>query len=308
MAPSLAPGPSSDVWVREATKQSLRWVDQRLEFFRPIPIGQEAGLRIKAFCELALVYSYLHAWRDPGFSGFDRRLYEFLVASIAALPYAQVLRRQRLPGFAFLIPYLMLRPTGYRSDYYEESIRRLRRNGYLRGTEEVPYRILEREHILWRAGCRREPRWKTLYSATTLAGCRRVLGLDEEAAYSVTHTLFYLTDFGNRDATFDHPETLRVERIVESLLVHSWRTGNWDLVGELLVSLNCLRRPLSPLRRVVEATFREAISGEGGWPSGEPKRTDEAASSEFWAHYHATLVAILYCATLTNWVRGHGAD
>ena len=58
--------------------------------------------------------------------------------------------------------------------------------------------------------------------------------LDDEAAYAITHTLFYLTDFGGRGAALSHRQRERAVDLVEVLLLHYWRTGRWDLVGELL--------------------------------------------------------------------------
>ena len=41
----------------------------------------------------------------------------------------QMPRKRRAVGFAYLLPYLMLRATGYRSDYHEQTLVLLERSG-----------------------------------------------------------------------------------------------------------------------------------------------------------------------------------
>jgi hypothetical protein len=58
--------------------------------------------------------------------------------------------------------------------------------------------------------------------------------------HSVTHTLFYMYDFAGGNNPFGQTETSRVLVVLQSILVHSWRIHNWDVMGEVLAGMACL--------------------------------------------------------------------
>jgi hypothetical protein len=132
------------------------------------------------------------------------------------------------------------------------------------------------------------------------------LNLDDEAAYAITHALFYLTDFGVRPAPLKAVEMNRVVDLVEGLLLHYWRTGNWDLVGELLVNLNCI--DLNCFDRCCSDIYAGAAGAyDAAWRADgalSPRRSNVGGASgdeeTFGTCYHPTLVAVLYCATGMN--------
>jgi hypothetical protein len=189
----------------------------------------------------------------------------------------------------------------------------------------VPYRALEREHALWKSGWTRdEPSWRRLARATVLLQCDNPAAFDDEGAYSVTHTLFYLTDFGNREAPLRRSERDRAVDTVECLLLHYWRIGHWDLVGELLVNLNCLRKRGSPIYEAAARAYHAAWRDDGSVPGTQRamrasrgrevagprdggKAATRKASRPFRLRYHPTLVAVLYCATAINTGFGRSA-
>jgi hypothetical protein len=217
----------------------------------------------------------------------------------------QLPRKRRAIALAYLMPYLMLRRTGYRSAYHEETLRLLRRWRELRSVELVPYRVLDREHALWASGwTRAEPDWYRLARATALSRCVDPLGFDDDAAYSVTHTIFYLTDFGNRPSPLSASALEAAVDTLEHLLLHYWRKGHWDLVGELLASLNCLAACGSPIYGGAASAYHSAWRVDGMVP---PKRQPAEAEKDerrehkrqrlFRLSYHPTLVAVIYCAT-----------
>jgi hypothetical protein len=285
-------------------RRSLHWLSRNLEAFSPRPGGLPEDWRLKAFGELALVYAYLQEWRPPALREHLPVWRTFIIEHLEDPAFAQLARKRPAIAFAYLIPYLMLRATGYRSDYHEETLRLLRRGNLLRAAEVVPYRALEREHALWKSGWTRdEPRWRHLARATVLLQCNNPAAWDDEAAYSVTHTLFYLTDFGNRDAHLSQSERDRAVDTVECLLLHYWRIGHWDLVGELLVNLNCLRNGGSPIYEAAARAYHAAWRDDGTVPATQKAIRAAPVRKEadpFRLRYHPTLVAVLYCATAIN--------
>jgi hypothetical protein len=302
--------------IQNGACRSLRWLTANLEAFDPCPGGRLEEWGVKAFGELALVYACLREWDRPGLSEHLPAWRSFLVDRCEDPIFAQRARKGPATAFAYLVPYLMLRSTGYRSGCHEETLALLARRKLLRAPELVPYRLMEREHALWKSGwMRREPAWRRLARATPLLRCRSLALLDDEAAYSATHTLFYLTDFGNREADLGPVELERAADTVECLLVHYVRIGHWDLVGELLVNLHSLRRWGSPICEAAARAYHAAWRDDGTVPGTRdeaptkgreagagrgPGRRWTKASPLFRQRYHPTLVAVLYCAAALN--------
>jgi hypothetical protein len=279
----------------------LEWVDRHLEKFSPVENRRLDEFAFKRFAELTVLTSYLHESSIHAFAPYVTKWTTFITECCAMPSVAQVPRKRPAVGFGFMIPYLLMRGTDYRNDYYEDTLSLLKRWRLLRPVELVPYRALEREYTLWKSGYfRREPNWRPLMKATLLLQQVAPWGFDDESAYAVTHTLFYLTDFGRRAAPLKPIEYNQVRNLVDSLLLHYWRTGNWDLVGELLICLNCLPLCHSEIGFGASRAFHGAWETDGAMPPdavivpqhGIPDGDD----SRFTRCYHPTLVALLYSA------------
>jgi hypothetical protein len=169
--------------------------------------------------------------------------------------------------------------------------------------EVVPHRVLDREYFLWKSGLlRREPNWLELYANTALAVAPDALHIDKDTAYAITHTLFYLSDWGRVRPPLDQAESERVAGIVDCLMVHYWRVRHWDLLGELLLNRASIHARRSHIVIAASAAFLNAWRAEGCIP-GEAREIEElkkAPLSEhpaimFRACYHTTLVGIMYC-------------
>ena len=177
----------------------------------------------------------MQEWSHPSLAGHLPAWRSFLVGRSEDPAFSQRARKSPATDFA----YLMLRSTGPRSTHHEETLVLLRRRNLLRAAELVPYRVIEREHALWKSGwMRHEQSWRHLARATPLLRCDSLALLDDDAAYSAIHALFYVTDFGNREAALSPAELDRAVDTVECLLIHYVRTGHWDLVGELSIPTN----------------------------------------------------------------------
>jgi hypothetical protein len=289
-------------------RRSLEWISGNLDRFTPLANGRLDESRLKAFSELALVYSYLHQWPHPALRDEAGAWSEFMKDWCTTPVIAQMPRKRRAVAIAYLLPYLMLRVTGYRCTYHEETLALLKRSKDLRPPELVPYRALELVHALWKSGfVREEPAWRRLAGATLLLKAGSHVGLDDEAAYAITHALFYLTDFGDRPVPLSARQLRRALDLVDDLLLHYWRTGHWDLVGELLTNLNCLDGHSTVIYAGASRAYEAVWGTDGTMPP--KRRTQEPSASAagrediFGVRYHPTLVAVLYGATAMNAIR-----
>jgi hypothetical protein len=301
---------------------SLGWITRNIDHFNPWQKGRLTDSGIKALAELAVLYMYLERWRL-------RPLNEYL-SLISILPtwrnfisrhcekaaYAETVRKRPAQAYYLLLPYLMLRSGGYHSPYYEETMKRLQRWRYLMPTEVVPYRRLDQQYIFWKSGyLNREPNWYRLYKRTVLNNRCRLAYIDKDITYSITHTLFYLTDLGDHPIPLRPAEIKHIAEVLECLLFHYWRLADWDLVCELLINLNCLDARDSAFYSGASAAFRKACRRDGAIPASQmcEEKICSTPSSEpgetiFQLCYHTTLLNVLYCATALNQLDENGIN
>jgi hypothetical protein len=296
---------------------SLEWLTNNLNRFSPWQDNLLSDAGIKAFAEFTTLYAYLEESRTGSLAEslpLSENLLtwrSFILRHCENPAYAEMARKRPPQALHLLLPYLALRATGYRSPFHEETLKRLKRWGFPRASEVVPYRLLERQHLLWKSKyLHREPNWYRLYRNTILGRRCSLVYLDQEAAYSITHTLFYLTDFGNRPLLLKAVEVKYITEVVECLLVHYWRLGHWDLVGELLINLNCLGTHESPFYAGASRAFQNAWRNDGAVPAERDSvkklqsRTElEKDDLIFRACYHTTLVGVIYGSTALNRLR-----
>ena len=290
---------------------SLKWVTANIERFAAFPSHEESDSKtVGSFAELAIVYAYAEAWREQLAERVPLGRYlptwrTLIITQCEREEYAEMARKSPLMAYYFLLPYLMLRTTGYRSPYYEQTLRFARRWGYPMASETVPYRILDRHFFFWKSGySRREPKWYELYRHTALGNRCSPAYMDVESAYSVTHTIFYLTDFGNRPAPLPVKDIDYITHLLDPLLVHYWRVGNWDLIGELLVAMNCVSHSGSIVSEAAAHAFVQVWRPDGMVAANVVSAAALLSTGglgldelHFRSCYHTTLVALLYAFT-----------
>lgn len=211
--------------------RALDWILDHLPEFDPYPDDGEIDiLRAKAAAELALMC--VACLRVPQLAS-DQRLSRFVEAM------SEVIRRpiynERIvgnPGEFTLIggTYAALRACG------------LEDVGHHLATERVPYRMLDLRYILELGGFRHDiPSYSELYTATPLAAELKVAFIGVPEAYSITHSIFFMTRFGAGPPNSIPDDDLpRVRWLVAMLLGIYSRERQWDLVGELLTCCHFL--------------------------------------------------------------------
>lgn len=302
----------------------MEWLNLHLDHFIPLREGRLTDDGVKAFAELSVVYGYLEQklrlqHTDNFLKNVNLPVWRaFLIRHFEDKIYAETVRKRPAQAFYLLIPYLVLRGVGYRSQYYEESLQQWRRWGYPQAMEVIPYRLLDQQYILWKAGYQtREPNWQQLYRQTVLGRECSSIYLDENATYSITHTLFYLTDFGNHCPPLEKADLQRIVDLVECLLLHYWRLANWDLVAELLTNLNCLGANSSVIYSGAAEALYNVWRSDGAIPANGNCETElqsfqsvqqpELGELIFRHCYHTTLVGIFYCSTSLNGLKDEHA-
>lgn len=199
-----------------------------------------------------------------------------------------------------------MRGSGYRDAYWETTLMRIDALGFPMAQEVVPFRRLDVAYFLRRSGFAPAMNLTTHFRETFLALSRSDVFVDDDSAYSITHSLLYLSDFGRQPLTGLDLQTLKRTRILlESLAVTYWRRGHWDLLGELLICMSIIGVSGRSLfgwmltAFVAQQDFDGAFIGrEGSRPTLAGAKLAGESGKVFSLCYHTTLVASILAAQL----------
>jgi hypothetical protein len=121
--------------------------------------------------------------------------------------------------------------------------------------------------------------------------------ISAEDDYAVTHTIFYITDFGRRSwpqsSLLSSPED--VDSVLETLRSLPINADNLDLRGEFLLARSYMSVSRAYVQRELKAVL-DAQEPAGWWPGPSdlsPKLREESVPSSHWdfmLNYHTTLV------------------
>jgi hypothetical protein len=283
---------------------ALSWVDEHLDFFTADvgAVSKQQALRQKALVELALLCILADRnehWRnDPRIARFLDHIYH---AWDSALGLACTVR-----VYSAFVPNLLLAATLWRTKRLDDRIlndlrRHVVSSNVLFG-ERTPHRVLEVKHTLELCGFQDPlPPYESITPTTILGRPFNIIYVTDDQAYSVTHAIYYLTDFGGRPLVGLTASSLKSLQVRVAYLLGMYiHRRNWDLVGELLIACLCLPFPLTRVHEVAVAALLGAQWADGMVPGPfyKPRATGDVASSKSSEDlmadcYHTTLVAAL---------------
>ncbi|WP_225848875.1 hypothetical protein [Streptomyces sp. HPF1205] len=293
---------------------ALRWIRSRSPYLDS-PSGHAelpAVPRAKALLQLALL---LRCWERTGHADPGPDEVRATVERVWRSP--RYPRRLGLdPRYAqpFQLMYAALAPAGITGSPYPAVLARLAADGFLTPRRKSPYLHLETRYYADLAGVAHQLHsYRELYEASVLArhdGDGPVADLD---VCEVTHTVFYLSDFGFRDPGLAGEELKRARRLVHRLTDLCVGRGEWDLTGKLVLAQLCLGA--DPLRTPSGAAGLRLLAGAqspgGAIPGRSAGRRAAAAEDtvEFFREaYQATLVAALTAVMVSYARTGAGTD
>ncbi|MEL6771364.1 MAG: hypothetical protein AAFP18_09900 [Bacteroidota bacterium] len=276
---------------------SVRWLDRHIDLILPhLETASIDRKLLQRAGEFAILYKALRGARGVP-DDLLTRWQSVLTAYVNSQEIAEAARKS-LPGaWAWLMPYFVLKHLhGHLVPEHEATMEFALRAGFPYASEVVPYRRLDQHYFLsLYEGRRLDP--ARFVPATALNTCRSLLSMDRDTAYSITHTLFYLNHFGRCQMGHDHPARGKVVLVLQSLLPHFARRGDWDVLGELLIVARCTEGfPSTTLDRYL-ALFQAQRDPGGYSPPSEATRQamgdDPDRDRVFFACCHTTLVAAL---------------
>lgn len=213
----------------------MRWLGRSLSYFDPFspssPLPENR--RVKAALELAV---FCHRWEK--LKPDDELFHE-----ATALLRTVFLR----PEFVELIDthggehagpqrivYVALAP---RSDLREAVLAQLKEDDCLSPLGKSAYAQLETRYYADKANLEHALESYRDLAARSLLGNLPVPPVSNGTAYALTHTAFFLSDYGHRDMGLPDEIRERAVRAVCSMLGSSADEDLWDLTSELLITL-----------------------------------------------------------------------
>lgn len=285
---------------------ALDWIVSNLSRFNPFLRGPLPDERSQtALAELALLYYHLR--RRAGFAQ-DPRLHQCLdlIEQVYRQPlfHEYAFRGDRGAFGGHLLIWLTLADRNIEAVVSREQFQWMIDSGNVLAVEREPYRALERRYFLELGGFEhRLPSEADLFHQTFLGRDFEIPAMMISDIYSITHTIFYLTDYGARTSPLlngpSHKERiLELLRVLLGMMIHA---RHWDLVGELILSYRCLERVEEPVLEVGWKVLRANQDSSGlirHSPSMLPQLEELPAGEArddylFTRCHHMTLVAVM---------------
>jgi hypothetical protein len=285
----------------ELVNNGISWVKRNLHFFDPIKDEERVNTNtLKPFAELAHFCMIVGRHRPEYLTAELANVIEFVDHAARRSIFRDRIVRQPSLFLLYAGIYIALGHCGRGEQSWREVIQRLIDAGYVSAIERVPFRNLDLRHLLDSARYSHNmPSRLSLYRQTLCRQLPSVLYLTDNDVYSITHTLFYLSNFG--EVKIDNILGLKKRQtceILELLLGIFTRQGNWDIVGELLICCACLNwhpKPMSELawQGLLSGQFKP---GEIAGPRFDPKKVKKKnINYRFEQNYHTTLIGIIAC-------------
>ncbi|WP_434599820.1 DUF6895 family protein [Streptomyces sp. A5-4] len=211
---------------------------------------------------------------------------------------------QRLEPFATypLEIYAAFASGGLRHAGFEQAAALVAATRGWRGWEQVPTRKLGVLNSERRAGLAQHDTVPAALERTWLAGLAEPWVFDREVGYTLTHTVFHLTDWGH-DARGIPPNLAEyLELWLPAWLATCLENDQWDLSCELLaVAASLPRYSFLPGTDIAWEAIA-AAQQDGALPEVGPGPLGRAAVRDFTHCYHSTLMA-LFAGALTGAAR-----
>lgn len=158
--------------------------------------------------------------------------------------------------------------------------------------ERVPYRLLDVAYSLEAVGVAHHfGSLTSRYEETVLSKGLPIFYFSPAAMYSLTHTLFYLTDMGRR-ATL--PQTIpELCFLLRTLLGDRLLEQDFDILSELILDVYFLglEQDFTDLFDLAFAEIVKAQQEDGSFPPPLPSKATDC-KGKFRDHYHTTLVCL----------------
>lgn len=131
-----------------------------------------------------------------------------------------------------------------------------------------------------------------LYAKTIIGKKMNPLLLNDDAAYAITHTVFYVSDMGRKEPQIGNK--VEIVALLQALITYYQLAFNADILGELIIALLMLDRHFANeacVKLAMASLLQDQDGSEGFFRSPgyvETKREEK----KFFDNYHTSMVAL----------------
>ncbi|BAQ25199.1 DUF6895 family protein [Streptococcus troglodytae] len=245
---------------------------------------------MKSFIELAFLYNF---WTDSMKERYN--LYfirDYILSKIETNDFEEESYKNIITfsGIATMEEFLLSEGVSKYNHFLKEMVNEKKLDVL---TERTPFRVMDVKYSLNKANIKDNlPSYEKLFKKTVLGKGLPFYYMTPTTLYSITHTLFYITDMG-RSYCLEYPinniafilRVLMGERIIEKDL---------DILGELVLDNIFLDIRETSNVTLVDYAIHKLIDNQmenGLFPAPQPLKTRNGYK-EFRYHYHTTLVCL----------------
>lgn len=277
---------------------ALGWIRRNMAYLDPAsPAELPTTPKVKGTLELALLRMiWARLWPDdPGLAEATA-----LLRKIWDSPgFAKMVAADPAWYRQYGLSYGALAPPGVTSGYHREVLRDLADRGFLEPRRKSPHLHLECRYYADLAGAgHRFSSYAELYAASILARRMAALPVTMQEAVEITHTIFYISDFGFADPGLAERERERQLRMACELTEYCLRCNEWDTAAEFVLTQYCLGGdPMTSPSGVAGIRLLQRLQRpDGALPgrSADRQAGESATPVEFFRKaYHTTLVTAI---------------
>jgi hypothetical protein len=281
--------------VHDLSTGGLGWIRSKASFLDSSEARAELPPtpRVKGLLQLALL---CHYWGKARPESHDLAEVTAVVRGVWEQPgFPGLIALDRETRRQHTLMYGALAPAGVTTGTHRAALAQLAAEGCLTPGRRPAYLRLAIRFYADLAGVSHDiESYDELYESSVLAGRAETLPLAKLDVCEVTHTIFYLSDFGFRDVSLGPEARERARHIVYRLTDHCVEQGEWDLLAKLVLAQFCLG--VDPTRTPSGAAAIEQLARAQSAQGAIPRRrtagrsVDSPASVAFFRKaYQATL-------------------
>ena len=284
---------------------AIKWLYENLKAFElSLESYKKSYFRVKALGELALLISLYKRKYAVINNNYIKDFIAFVSDTVIRANFIDRMMRRPDLFLAYLGIYESLNECGIQLKGFKDSLQSLIAQKYVIAAERAPFRNMDLCYSLNRAKLNHTlPSLEHLYYRTVLSKDPPVLFLQEIDVYSITHIIFYLSDFGFKTKiNLSNRQLMSIRWIIGTLIGLYLFKKNWDILAELLLCCYCLRWFPSPLYHDALQNLLNAQRADGAIPGPDfiEKDADEMDHDKlkryvFEKNYHTTLISAIVC-------------
>ncbi len=291
------------------TAGAVDWLGRSLPFFDPFSPQAQASPhgKVKAALELALLH---HCWARSGpDDGLLKKPAVLVEALWQSAEFQSLVVSQPEHAAAYELIYVAVGPDGVGTDLRAATIAQLTGDGYLTSAGKSPYLRLETRFYADEAGISHsiEP-YQELIDQSILVGLPAEFPCTLRDTYTITHTSFYLSDFGSRLPDLTSAQLAQAADVTGRMLDYCVSQDMWDLIAELIITLFCLGGdPLGTESGLAAIECLEQAQRPDGVIPGRSaaQSPDESATAgEFFHKCYHTTIAVILMSVIVSSTRG----